>query len=449
MRDLMYACVVGLMLPGLAWAGTPAQTAMPQVAPAASTQKAAVKAPTDAEIIQRVEALMQAGRLAEARAMLTPLRQRPQPAMQVLFLSGLIDEGMGDLADAAGEFRLMLIRDPKLPRPRLELARALFLMKDYEGARYNFEQVMATDIPPAVRHNIDHFLYVIREQVPTFNLAIEMVNDSNPIQRTSAKTVTIGGLNFRLNSTAPARAVTGMLVNAGARIPLPGDPSWYVRLNSQWWDFPNKDMDQDYFQATAGKSVRLGRHTLSLEIGAQQFQYQWQPLYHGAVYRLLDYFQQHPTLGWKIDLERRDTSYFHYPYLDGWQAIASLDGIYTPSVENRLESGLIYVYSRARAPSFTFANPNIFARVTHEWPGGLITGASVQYGVSIFKGMDPFFGVTRMDHDGRVELDVLDRQIQMDQFSPRLSIGYIRHDSNIRLYAYKRAYVNLGVSRDF
>jgi len=449
MRDLISACIVALMLPGPAWAVSLAHTVPPEPVPAVATEKAVAKAPVDAEIIRRVASLIQAGRLAEARAMLRPLRQRPHPAMEVLFLSGMIFEGTGDLAHAVREFRLMLVRDPKLPRPRLELARALFLMKDYEGARYNFEQVMATDIPPMVRHNIDHFLYVIREQVPTFNLAIEMVNDSNPIQQTSAKTVTIGGLNYQLNSTAPGKAVTGILVNVGARLPLPADPSWYVRLASQWWDFPNKDMDQDYFLATVGKSVRLGRHTMSVEVGVHQFQYQWRPLYHGAVYRLLDHFQQRPTLGWQIDLERRETAYFHYRYLDGWQYIASLDGIYTPSVEDRLEGGLIYVYSRAQASSFTFANPSAVARISHEWPGGLITGASVQFGVSIYRGIDPFFGIRRMDHDGRVEVDVLDRQIQMNQFSPRLSFGYIRHVSNIRLYAYKRAYVNLGISRDF
>ncbi len=448
MRFAGYVCLVGMMFPHPALAGEATDArAHPAVAGTLATSLTA--AAVDTRIIHRVDRLLQTGKLAQARALLAPLRHRPVPALEVLFLSGMIDEARGDFISAAKAFRQMLARNPRLPRPRLELARVLFRLKDYAGAKYNFQQVMATDIPVAVRRNVTHFLGIIDNQVPTLNVGIEMISDSNPLQQTSAKVVNIGGLNYTLNTTAPNTAVNGLMLTLNTRLPWPSHPSWYTRLGALVRYYPHHNMNQAYFQASIGKRLQQGRNTLSVELGAHQYRYQRRPLYHGALFRLLDTYQQRPTLGWQFDLERRNTIYTRYPYLNGWQQIASLYAVYTPSVVNQLSGGLSYTYTKVQSTAFTFTNPIVFIRISHELKDGFITGASMQYGKSSYQGIDPFFGTQRKDRDMRAQIYIQDRQWQLWQFSPRLMIGYIHHTSNISLYAYKRAYVNLGVFRAF
>src|SRR5215831_914058 len=107
--------------------------------------------PTPEDEIALATRLLETGRIEEAQTIVSRLRATPDPPLQVLFLSGALYSLTGHYREAAEEFRLMLARDPTLLRPRLELARALFLARQYNAARYHFEQVLASPLPPARR----------------------------------------------------------------------------------------------------------------------------------------------------------------------------------------------------------------------------------------------------------------------------------------------------------
>ena len=101
-------------------------------------------------------------------ASVNQLIARSPDDLQLHFTRGMLLGELGRYAEAADEFRWrMLVRDPSLPRPRLELGRVLMLAGNYEGARYHFQQVLASELPDAVRNNVLRFLANIREQLPT------------------------------------------------------------------------------------------------------------------------------------------------------------------------------------------------------------------------------------------------------------------------------------------
>lgn len=62
---------------------------------------------------------------------------------------------------------------------------------------------------------------------------------------------------------------------------------------------------------------------------------------------------------------------------------------------------------------------------------------------------DPFFGETRHDKEGRVEIDLLNRKLKLWAFSPKLLMGYVKRSSNLDLYSYDRAYLRVGLSTEF
>ena len=158
--------------------------------------------PTLEEQIAEATRLLESGRVDKAQSIVSRLRAAPNPGLQVLFLSGALYAMKGRYRDAAEEFRLMLARDPTLVRPRLELARALFLAREYNAARYHFEQVLASPLPDMVRANVLTYLTLIRERVPSFAFSFDIVADSNPKQATSTQIVEIGGLLYQLNQSA-------------------------------------------------------------------------------------------------------------------------------------------------------------------------------------------------------------------------------------------------------
>lgn len=217
--------------------------------------------------LRTAEALLASGRLAEADAAIAPLRRSERPDMQTLFLSGLIHLARGRYTEAAEEFRIMLARDPTLLRPRLELARTLYLAGDYQAARYHFEQVLAAPLPDTVRQNVLAYIGAVRNHLPSFSLSLDIVSDSNPKQATSNKTIEIAGETFLLNEDARAKDEYGLQAILQAKFPIPSDPTWYLTGFGELYDYPARDLDQLYLQALGGKHFPGTRQEFNLEAG--------------------------------------------------------------------------------------------------------------------------------------------------------------------------------------
>ena len=119
-------------------------------------------------------ALVDAGRFAEALALLRPRLDSDVIEGNDLFLYGMAATGASqrpDVADdvrealldeAIGAFHVMLVDDPGLVRVRLELARAFYLKGEDDLARRHFEAVLAGNVPEAVAANVRDFLNQIR-----------------------------------------------------------------------------------------------------------------------------------------------------------------------------------------------------------------------------------------------------------------------------------------------
>lgn len=441
---LLFATLLAVLLPGSATA----QGMSPDSSVTADdlTESFANPAP---EFLRQVAALMEAGQYEQARRLLALPRMLPRPHLEVLFLSGLIYARQGVYHSAADEFRSMLIRDAMLARPRLELAHALFMAKDYEGASYHFQQVLAGNLPDEVRTKVQGFLSAIREQLPSFSFGLDIVNDSNPKQSSNNKTVTIGGRTYRLSTTAPDQTIWGVILNGNAHIPLPDDPSWFARVNATLTDYPNKDSDQLYLQVTAGKHIGFDKNTLTLDAGRQFFEYRGRNLYSGSVWRISEFWRQSNRLNWQTTLQGGQQIYPDYSYLNGWQHTLSLENQFVQSADSRWQTGASYSRNRARESAYSFFSPGFYFRYVREWQGGIISGIRWQSSLSSYFGDDPFFGMRRHDREQRLEIDLINRNWQIWELSPRLLIGGVSHVSNIALYEFRRNYVKIGVSREF
>jgi tetratricopeptide (TPR) repeat protein len=401
------------------------------------------------EEIGEATRLLESGHIDEAQAIVSQLRAAPNPDLQVLFLSGVLYAAKGRYRDAAEEFRLMLARDPTLVRPRLELARALFLAREYNAARYHFEQVLASPLPDMVRANVLTYLTLIRERVPSFAFSFDIVSDSNPKQATSTSIVEIGGLLYQLNQSALAQRAIGALVTAQGKVPLPADPSWFVRGYVEHYDYPGGDLDQGYGQLLAGKHVDLGPHGLDFEGGAHLATYSGHTLYQGATWRVSDFIRVGQTYALNLAVEARDLRYSDFPFLSGWQYVGNAEVRHAITPVSSIFGGLTYIRGLAAEDPYAFTGYGINVRYTHEFKGGWIGSLFYQYSWYGFDGVDPFFGAVRVDSDNRGELSVTNRYLSYKGFAPRLTVGMDDRRSNIELYSFRRTYVRVGVVTEF
>ena len=120
------------------------------------------------------EELVRTGRFDEVLAVPRSLAQGLAVDVGVLFQLGLaafgvaqtpgVEEDKRDalLDEAMTAFRTMLVRDPDLPRVRLELAHVNFLKGEDDRAREQFERVLAGRPPELAILNVHCILAQIR-----------------------------------------------------------------------------------------------------------------------------------------------------------------------------------------------------------------------------------------------------------------------------------------------
>lgn len=415
----------------------------------AALQPAALGAMEPSEDIVQATRLFEQGRFQEAAPLIARLRSVPDPSLQVLFLAGALYLVQGRYQEAAEEFRLMLARDPSLVRPRLELARALFLAGDYQTARYHFEQVLASPLPPRVQSNILNFISLIREQLPGFAFSLDVVSDSNPKQATSSEVVIIGGLPFQLADNSRAHSARGVMATAYGKVPLPKDRSWYGRGYLERTEYPGSEMDFTYGHLGAGKLLPMGRHRVELEAGTHVAHYAEETLYHGASARLSDFIRVLPTWAVTIAADAKQLRYRDLPFLTGWQRVASAELRHALDPQSSLALGVSYVNSTAQEDAYAYNGAAGSARYVREWKGGWIGSVSYQYGEQEYDAADPFFGVERKDRESRAELGITNRLLSYRSLAPRLTVGTAERKSNIDLYSYRRTFVRVGLVTEF
>lgn len=369
--------------------------------------------------------------------------------LQLLFTRGMLLAERGQPMPAADAFRAMLAIDPGLLRPRLELARVLADAGDFDAARYHFEQVLAHELPDAVRRNVLNFLARIREDLPQFSATVEMVSDSNPKQATAKEEVTIGGLTYRLNTDARAEDATGMRLLLNGRLPLPNAPAWFVRGQVEHLEYPDKSLDFSYGQAALGRHFRLPGHTLTVEAGRHRAFYQHTPLYRGTTVAISDFNPLQQGLSLKATLNSQALDYDDYPFRDGWQHDLNATLIYAASPAQRWELNAGTISNRAREAAYRFSQPYAGVRLVREWRGGWVTGLGAHFSRTDYQADDPFFAATRHEREWRLDTDLAHRNLRIWRLAPRLQLGFTRHDGNLDFYTWKRAFVRLGMTAEF
>lgn len=399
--------------------------------------------------IVEVQALFAAKNFTELKPLLASLRAEKPVQLEVLFISGMLASLQGDYANAAGEFRAMLARDPNLIRPRLELALVLQKSGDRRTAKYQYDQVLAASLPEQVRNNIYNQLGDIQSRSPSFHLSLDIVSDSNPNQSSNSSVIYIGGLPYTLNNNSNAKSAYGLALAGDVRWPLPSDPSWFANAYAEANEYGKQEFNSNYAQATVGKRFDWGWNNLSTELGGHVSNYQGHLQSDGWLVRSNGFIRISDQWGLSADATYKNYNYYALPFLDGDMKSLNLTNIYIPKPTQRWELSVGASKYSAQESAYSYIQPQVSVRLTQEISGGWIAGALLQGLVADYAAPDPFFSAVRYDKEARIEIDLLNRKLQLWALSPKVLVGYVDRNSTLDLHNYKRLYARIGFSTEF
>lgn len=206
------------------------------------------------------EALMKAGRPADAYNLLTPLEFDRSGEVRFDYLIGIaaLDSGKPDKATLA--FERVLAVDPNFAGARLDMARAYFQLGDLPRAKTEFETVAKQNPPEAARATIQKYLDAIAAQQASkqtrFSAYIEggLGHDSNVNNSTSQSQISVpafGNLVFTLSPTNLKTADNYYGIATGGEISH--------NLNTAWGLYVGADVRQ------RGNNTQTRFDTLSLD----------------------------------------------------------------------------------------------------------------------------------------------------------------------------------------
>ena len=412
--------------------------------------------PTAETLIETARAALAKGNLNDAELLLEGIEAEEGNVDELDFLHGMIAMQRKDWPSAIARFRAMLIRNPDLPRPRLELARAFFNAGDDKLARHHFERVLASDPPEAVAKNVQSFLDIIRARRRwDAHFGIALAPDSNVNTATAAEIVWLYGLPFRVSDESRPSSGVGLIVWGGVEYEHPLSNRWKLRAGSdvRRQEHRRQEFNRMLLSLHVGPRWIMTRNVeISLLASRRQ---QWagnKPAYLEKGLRL----ESAQRLGaqWRA-IERarwHERRYEQLKHLDGPRWDLSLTGRWQASPLLSLSATLGYGEERPERRSQRLTRPRIRLSASYALPLGFSVGASATVARSFFQPDWSYLTLgpaKRKDLTRTYQLSVFNRAFTFFGFSPQLFLIQEERESNAQFYDYERLRGELRVVRLF
>ncbi len=352
--------------------------------------------------------------------------------------------------EAAVLLRRLVDERPEASVARVELAHALELLGETEGALRQLRAAQAAGLPPAVARLVDRYSEALRAQRPFgASLEIALAPDSNINRATRSNTLgTIFG-DFDIDKDSNAKSGTGASVQGQAfrRVAL-GDQSLLVRLTGTADLYRQTEFNDIAVDLAAGPELRLGRNRLNLELGATQRWFGQKPFVRSA--RLGATWTR--PLGSRMQLRLTGSAALVDNEFNDLQDGKSYSG--EAEIERALSTttgvGLSLSANRqaSKDPGYSTTGWRAGLLGWHD-VGRMTFTAALEYGKLHADERLQLFPDARSDRYSRVSLGATFRQLQFRGFAPLVRFSIERNRSTIGFYDYRRTRSEIGVVRAF
>ena len=397
-------------------------------------------------------ALMNQGRLEEAAALIDQRLAAAPRDVQARFLKGMIALAGNDHRQAIRTFRSILIDEPGATRVRLELARALFLAKDYGNALRHFQFALAGDPPDAVKAHVGQYVSAIRQAKSfSYTASVAVAPDSNMNGGSSAREVSLFGLPFDLTEDARKRSGVGVAIEAGAEWApqLGAGRRLRLGLHGQRREYRGAKFDEMTAAAYAGPRLTAGKWDLSLLGTGYRRWHGARPYNRSLGGRLEASYYATPRTGIASGIALQSVRYHRQAERDGWLGSISSSAFHALTSSSAVTLKVGASRETARLDAYSNWSGFVAAGYFRELPMGFSAYIEPSLSHARYDAALAAFGRKRSDLTRSLTLTLLNRHIVLDRFTPRVAYTYTRQSSSIPLYEFARSRVEVGLTTSF
>lgn len=325
---------------------------------------------------------------------------------------------------------------------------------DYRAARYYFEQVLSVaTLPNNVRINIKNFLRLIRRELPSLELSLNLAfNEKIPDRYKEA--FYLGGLEFDGSKTRYQD--TGIRQDSYtftlfSKIPINAKQQTFVKLTSQHKEIINNEKDSTYLKATIGKHYQLSKSaTITPEVGIHHLIYKDKKLYNGKTFSL-QYFKPIATADYlNLTYNHRQLGYIeNYKSSNGVQNEYSIGYIKLPSIDSRLDASVSLLKSNVEDKSQSFDRLSLNLSYNQDITGIGNIGLNFRTNRTQYRAVAVYDKEIKKDKQTTYEITLLNGLWQINNIAPKFYFGTTKKHSNIDNYGKSEPYIKLGFTQQF
>lgn len=357
---------------------------------------------------------------------------------QARFLLGVEAMHAGNPMRAATIFE-QLLAETGSPRVKLELARALFLMQDYERSEQLFREVLALpELPWRVAENIRVYLDEIDMATGYVKFSVSMVSDSNPRNFTNSREVFIGGQTLKVVEPVDNDQVYGARLSVRGYRPL-DEKRWTTAFfTASYSDFPAYTFDRltgdvglaqavpglPWLKAKAGfEGARLDGHTL------------YRFPYVGALAAMA------PSEGYRLlgEFKFGRLQVPQSPYLDSHNLFLIGKLAYPPALGLAFSNEATLEKAETSETAYSYRGGSVGGTVV--WPSAAWDTRFTLYGsagVRNYEGIPFPFDERRRDTRYVASLDLLRPSLRIRGYRPQIGVMYEKTESTLHFYSFSK-----------
>ncbi|WEX07524.1 surface lipoprotein assembly modifier [Chelativorans sp. AA-79] len=402
----------------------------------------------------RIAVLVRAGDDDGARAVIRRImRGKPDAALHVAHLEGVIRMRDKDYKEAIRIFRLILSVEPNFTPARFELARALLRTGDRDGSSYHFQALARGSDDAPVRHLAERYLDRIDgSRDYGFSYYFSLLPSTNVNKGTHNRTFEAGGLVFAIDEDSRKASGVGAGTGGSAFRTFRLDESYAV-VASGWADIRKYSETTESDEIGVGGSVALSRRAGRLSWAAgPAVEYRWAAgdpylLRYGITAGVRAVVGERNTVSFSLSSRVQD--YVDQDYRDGHIHIAGLSVRRALSQSDALAARLGLTFERTQRRHLDYDGASLGLEYDKEWRGGFMTSFFGSFEWRDYLGNFPATDHRREDRLFSIGAGVSHRKLNFAGFTPKATYKFTDRKSNVSFYEYESHDFGLALTREF
>lgn len=406
----------------------------------------------NAQLVERAKAALSQRDYRSAGEILSEIDPHQVDRNELDFLNGTLALSQGRFSDAVDYFRSILRRDPALVRVRLEMARSLFLKGDDDAAEAEFRAASATDLPPAVRRNVESYLTAIKKRRHwSLSVSAGLAPDSNVNGATSARTVEIVGLPFTLSEDARQKSGVGFTSAIGGSYRFYQGEFSRLELGGQSvnTDYKAHEFDDNQLSIYVGPRFVWSRYELgAFAVGGRRW-YGGDEYSYNTGGRMIFSVALSPRMVSSSSAEVADMKYDIADDYNGQIYSFAQSLSYNIDTQSLIRVTGSLSRTTTRVEAYDNDGYGLSLGYYRQLPAGFSVYAEVAANGSVYQARELAFSNRRHDLSYEEAFTVSNDTFTFLDFVPGIKVTHVSRNSTVDLYDYQRTRLELTVTKSF